>query len=548
MKKYFEFAVENIAKYGDTDIFPHPIERNIFFDKKDKVVELLLKIFDSCGKDDDLLEQMPPINESMLVSSGYTGFRWATQIDPIWNAYYLGLVLAISDKIEARRIPISSKKIFSYRITLNEQEKSIFDKNYGWSEFYSQSMQNAKSYKYVLACDISHFYSSIYHHRLENSLAKLDVDDKRIEKNIMKLLQKFSDTKSYGIPVGGQASRILAELLLNRTDLLLKSRGIEFCRFVDDYHIFANTEEELYDSLLYLSTILIENEGLMLQKNKTRIMSAKEFIATSMLSYVSDEQEVDEKKNEDEKIKIDRQYESLFSLSLRFDPYSATAEEDYDKLKAEVSELKIVDLLTMELNKSRVHSSVMRRLLAVMKYLDEEVIDEAILSLLDKINILVPVFPNVMILVNNVFARLREETKEEIISTLNKMIRENHYITQIKLNLLYAIRVLANRNTDGNDSLLVYLYNTSDDFLVKRDIILIMLEWESDYWLSDLKNKYSTLNEWEKRAFIMASYTLGDEGKHWRTHNKKGFSEIQRIYLDWMSDKVNSGKGWRFRI
>lgn len=30
-----QLAVDNIAKYGDTDIFPYPIEKLIFFDKKD---------------------------------------------------------------------------------------------------------------------------------------------------------------------------------------------------------------------------------------------------------------------------------------------------------------------------------------------------------------------------------------------------------------------------------------------------------------------------------------------------------------------------------
>ena len=37
---------------------------------------------------------------------GYTSFRWVTQIDPIWNAYLLGLVLSIAPAIEAERIPV----------------------------------------------------------------------------------------------------------------------------------------------------------------------------------------------------------------------------------------------------------------------------------------------------------------------------------------------------------------------------------------------------------------------------------------------------------
>lgn len=229
MKKFFEFAVDNIVKYGDTDIFPFPIENHIFFDRRDDTVSLLLKMFADFDK---FVVKNSPLNASMLASAGYTGFRWATQIDPIWNAYLLGLVLSISDKIENARI--SKNKVFSYRIKLDENDKTIFDVNYGWFEFQQTSIELAAKYKYVLICDLSHFYSNIYHHRLENSLAKLDIADKRIEKNIMELLQRFSNIKSYGLPIGGQASRILAELLLNRTDKLLRTKSIEFCRYVDD--------------------------------------------------------------------------------------------------------------------------------------------------------------------------------------------------------------------------------------------------------------------------------------------------------------------------
>jgi len=39
------FAIKNIIRYGDTDIFPYPIERQIFVDKYEKIVELLEKIY-----------------------------------------------------------------------------------------------------------------------------------------------------------------------------------------------------------------------------------------------------------------------------------------------------------------------------------------------------------------------------------------------------------------------------------------------------------------------------------------------------------------------
>lgn len=35
-----KFALENIIRYGDTDIFPYPIERQIFRDKKEETTQV----------------------------------------------------------------------------------------------------------------------------------------------------------------------------------------------------------------------------------------------------------------------------------------------------------------------------------------------------------------------------------------------------------------------------------------------------------------------------------------------------------------------------
>ena len=44
MRKFFQQALENITKYGDTDISPFPVESHVFFDKMPDVVTLLLDI------------------------------------------------------------------------------------------------------------------------------------------------------------------------------------------------------------------------------------------------------------------------------------------------------------------------------------------------------------------------------------------------------------------------------------------------------------------------------------------------------------------------
>lgn len=165
-KKYIELALLNIINFGDTDIFPFPIENHIFFDKKGSVV----KHIESLHKDfAENLNKNPPVNISTFSPVGYTGFRWATLIDPIWNAYLLALVISIGDEIEKERISTSKKIIHSYRFSPSITNGTLFDNNINWHSFQNDSLEFVKSsdFQYIVTCDIADFYSRVYHHKLE---------------------------------------------------------------------------------------------------------------------------------------------------------------------------------------------------------------------------------------------------------------------------------------------------------------------------------------------------------------------------------------------
>ncbi|HVH78795.1 MAG TPA: hypothetical protein VM782_05350, partial [Stellaceae bacterium] len=109
MQIFLENALQNIIRTGDTDIFPFPPENFLFFDEKARVVDLLLDIHNNFK---NRLAGFPPAHEGALTPVSYTGFRWATQLDPLWNAYFLALVLSIADQIELARIPPTENIIF----------------------------------------------------------------------------------------------------------------------------------------------------------------------------------------------------------------------------------------------------------------------------------------------------------------------------------------------------------------------------------------------------------------------------------------------------
>ena len=217
----------------------------------------------------------------------------------------------------------------------------------GWRDFISHSIEMAKTAKYVVLCDISDCYHRISHHRLENALEQLPKNTPH-SKYIELILKNFSNTNSYGVPVGGPAARLLVELVLSLTDQILKSNGIKFCRYADDYHIFVDSENDAYAKLQFISEKLIKNDGLTIQKSKTRIMSGAEFVTghTNLVSPDGDG---------------DAEAAKLFSLNLRYDPYSLHADEEYEELRAELDKIDILGLLNRELAKTRVHGALTKK-------------------------------------------------------------------------------------------------------------------------------------------------------------------------------------------
>jgi hypothetical protein len=535
MRQYFVRSLENITKYGDTDIFHFPIENHIFHDCLNEVVDLLLDIDAHFV---DVLAQFPPANHSALVPIGYTGFRWATQIDPLWNAYFLGLVLSISDAIEASRIPESKNIVFSYRYHWNDAAKELFNRTYNWRAFIEHSILLAKRSKFVVTCDISDFYSRLNHHRLENALKNLDLPGDQPSK-IMSFLANFSGTISVGMPVGGPAARILSELYLTQVDRLLLLQGIVFCRFADDYHVFCNTYEEAFKSLVFLSETLLQNSVLQLQKAKTRIMSSAEFLSTTPLGDEDDEAPADR-----ESPSLKEQSHNLMRLSLRFDPYSATAADDYEDMRKELEKVDIPMLLKSELAKSRIHISLTKKIVAAIRYIDESKRDGMVMALIENSDLLYPIYANVLFVAKDIFTDLRVETRNEMTEFVKALIRAKSYIMQVPLNLAYAVRLLSCESSADNEELLHRIYNETKDIGIRRDIILAMSRWQSWEWLSNLRNTFRTLSPLERRAFIVASYQLRDEGKHWRQHVQNELSPLEKLVQKWSVGKVGI-KHWR---
>lgn len=522
MERHFQRALKNISRYGDTDVFPYPLENSVFYDCEKEIISLLNEIHSDFEK---RLNSESPFNENQLAPVGYNGFRWVTQLDPMWNAYFLGLVISIGKQIENLRIPATEECVFSYRFVDGKDEK-LFDPDIGWHAFQRKSLELAESHEYVVICDISDFYQRIRHHRLENALKQLKKPGD-IPHRINEFLGNFSGKYSHGLPVGGPAARLLSELLLNQTDKLLKYKGIKFCRFADDYHIFTASEEGAFDALLFLSEKLLNNEGLALQKSKTRIMSSAEFKNTSPLTM------------REEDVTMDTSAQTFLALSLKFDPYSPTAEEDYETLKAEIEKFDVIGLLRKEIAKSRIDIAVTRQIVKSLKFISDPTRDQAVLSVCNSLHNLYPIFPTVMLVLKQIWPDLSDETHQHVGDCVRELFKENSRLVKTEINQAYACRLLSCEEKPENVELFANLFTKAESSIVKRDLILAMFNWRNWAWLSDLRSQFRGFPPPLRRAFIVGSYCLGDEGSHWRTHNKGGFSSFEEIIHKWASSKAN---------
>jgi len=532
MDSSFSRAIDNIVHHGDTDIFPFPIENLIIFDQKIDIVALLKSIN---ADFDAYIIGSPPANYGALSPVGYTGFRWATQIDPVWNAYFLALVIEISDKIENARMPTSMEAVYSYRLNGDPTNPDLFDRRFGWRSFIERAVTLSSSHQFVVSCDISEFYPRLNHHRLDNALRQLpNADDCR--NKIMGFLSNFSETYSFGLPVGGPASRILSELTLNQIDRLLYQRQIPFCRFADDFYLFADSEAEAFKSLVFLSEILHRNQGLQLQKTKTRIMSSSEFARTNPLTF--DVEESNHEGGADLSGVTDARA-SLFRLSLHFDPYSPTANEDYERLRDEIDKFPILDILKTELAKSRINVSLTRKLIGTLQYIQSNELNDAARTLVDNVQLLYPVFFGVLSALKSIFPRLSPDAQYYVEGRIRALIEQGSPAMSVDLNLQYAIRLLSALRTEESVSLMTRLYESTNSIAIRRDIILAMVRWREWIWLSDRRPFFRSMSPMERRAYIMASYVLKDEGQHWRDHTKKEFSDFEIIVRNWIAERIN---------
>lgn len=339
-------AVENVKREGITDveIFLKPFELEMI---KDDIENKIKQEVKTSFKNNTLKSlAVSPISHVLVPKKELFDFRKCAHIQPMDEIKYLSLVLQLAHKIERSRIKKSDNIIFSYRFS--PQNGYLFDPKYNFTSFRENVSKKSRkeNINVVVSCDISNFYDRLNLHRLECILSSIEGCSAESIHLLNQLLLFWSNKDSYGLPVGSNASRILAEAALIEVDNYLVSQKINFCRFVDDYRIFAEDAATAHHWLSLLVNRL-SKEGLFINTNKTEIKDVSNFVGEGLEPSVTTS---DTTKNDIEESAIidEVTLSAKFNIPKIIRGYSGLIPTKFRKLTAgEELKLKVVDSLSI---------------------------------------------------------------------------------------------------------------------------------------------------------------------------------------------------------
>lgn len=518
---HFERAAREIAAHGDNDTLPFDLDVRFCGDEAEALATIAFGFYvelrdGPIKENQDRIAAMHAHSERLLAPSGPAGFRVVTKIHPFWNIYLNGLAISIAEALEPRR----ESHAHSYRY-LPEGGEQLFDPTRSWRAFKEATVASADfagTNAVVVQTDISSFYEHVSHHYIENFINDLGGDCAQVSKQFNGLLGKLSAGRSFGLPVGGQGARVLAELFLNQVDAALSAAGIDWHRYVDDYVLIAENTAGAYRALGVLAQCLMDY-GLSLNKTKTVLLSSKHY-----QDYVSAQLGA----GDDEAAK-------LRTIDLKFDPYSDTPSEDYESLKETVETLEVRRLLNRELEKALPDTFLVAQIGRTMKLHEPEIALEIASTLLKGTNL--HAFRSSFSTIMRGIANLRADTRfapihEGIDALLDAIPIHSAHLLKVDTSLLHYMRCLRFRSTPQRAQYVRSLYETAQHDAVRRACLDCWRNWGDRPAFNHLRNRWQQMTAEAQRLFWLASYKFGDEGAAARRQFRHGTSQAWALGVE----------------
>ena len=534
-------ATVDIAAHGDNDVLPFDVDTRFIAECSEQLAALAFKVgatlerktLKDCKAS---VRALDVFSERLLAPVGPSGFRVTTKIHPFWNIYLNALAVAIAELLEPHRSP----RAHSYRFA--PEGPSLFDQKHTWRTFRRATIGDCdpdSTTEIVVQTDISSFYEHVNHHRLENYIQDLLPPTANHSAQINVFLGKLAAGRSFGLPVGVQSARVLAEVLLGAVDRTLTAANLRWRRYVDDFVLVAPSREDSYRALGVLAHALADL-GLSLNRSKTSFLSSKHYRA-----YVETQLGTE-----------DAGARQLKDLDLHYDPYSDTPTADYDALQQIVQGLDLERVIAIELDKGQPDSFVVTQVARALVLLTPQEALAVCTSLLNPGNLhaLRAKWSTVM----RGVAQLRGASDHkgihgDIDRLLDRLPTQSPHLLTIDTNVLHYLRAVRFRGTAERAQFALRIFASSQSPTVRRACIDCWRRWRDRDRFVSLRNDWATLSPSEQRMLWLAAPDFGDDGVNfqkqvgrtldglWRIGvQRKAPDAFAKLYVDWVTSVTHS--------
>ena len=251
-----KLAISNMLVDGLDDVLPTPMEIELLRtipgvkEEIEKISLEKIRSFLSSNKPShcafDQLSLLP-LSHVRVPKKEPFDFRKIAIIRPEDLAIYQAISIMIAEPFERARSEFARGRIFSYRFKPSVKKGRLFSSKHNIRSFQAATTQKTAqdSINYVVKCDIANFYDRVNIHRIESTLLTTKGLHQKLAELINQILLHWARRDSYGLPVGSNASRVLAEVAMFNVDQSLRYAKIDFIRFVDDFRIFTKQHQKL---------------------------------------------------------------------------------------------------------------------------------------------------------------------------------------------------------------------------------------------------------------------------------------------------------------
>ena len=510
--KSLDWALNQAELLGDSAIFPLPFEFEAIRNDWDELRKNL-------SQENILKWEVRPHRECLSPKTDHS-FRIATHLDPLDWLIYTAAVYEMGQDLESYRMPLDEEVVFSWRFA-PKSDGTMFSRGTNYRDFRKQSLElsGENDYEFVVVTDIADFFPNLYHHRIENAL-KLAAPQKTAHvKAVTRLLGAWREKQSFGIPVGPNASRLIAEVTIHDVDLALQGEGIVFARYADDFRMFCQTHKEAYVALATLADILWKNHGLTLAGEKSRILTVNEFEHQYALS-----------EREAELEHMSETFGELIEM-LGFDSWYEDI--DYDDLNENarniVDALNLEGLLREQLQSEQIDLRLVKFILRRLVQLQDSDMASAVLS---KIDDLYPIAGDVMEYIKG-FKCLTKLRRQQLGNKVLDLLSDS-LVSHLEYNRMFMLNLFASNADWGSVDRLNKALNTSEDDFSKRKLILALGAAGQSQWFRRQKTNWQNMPPWIRRAYLRgASCMERDERDKWYDSIEGRLDQLELAIVKW---------------